>query len=303
MARKENALYFNELATIRDRDVVLGGHLYSLEFEDDPFTRLMICRDGAKWNRLGDIDGIVTSIVAYTNESGKAVAIGLCRHGELLFIESTGPRMEAFSPDPGFLFQLCRADDMLFACGSQRQVWRRKGGQWARIDAGIVVARSDEDNPVFYAIDGISERCLYAGGRSGELFRYDGRHWTRLDSPTNRDIQRIAVVSETEVYFCGKGGTFYRGHDNVWELIGDPGYQENFWGLARFQDRIFTASLNHLFAYGASGLQRIDPPPQEEFSYHRIAASPEYLWATGGAGTVARWNGADWALYLCPDNR
>ena len=303
MARKANALYFNELATIRQKDVVLGGHLYALEFEDDPFTRLMICRDGVKWNHLGDIDWIVSSIVAYTHSDGTGVAVGLCRHGELLFIENAGPRTESFRADPGFLFQLCRVDDMLFACGSQRQVWCRKGGRWDRVDAGIVVPRSDEDNPVFYAIDGVSGPCLYAGGRGGELFRFDGRRWIRLDSPTNRDIERIVVVSKTEVYFCGKGGTFYRGHDDEWEMIGDPGFQETLWGLARFRGRIFAASLNQLFAYSDLGLERIDPPPQEEFSYHRIAASSEYLWATGGAGTVARWNGSDWALFLCPDNR
>ena len=299
---KPSALYFNELAPIRDDDVVLAGHLYSLEFEDDPFSRLMICRDGKRWNHLGDIDSIVSSVVAYLNDAGRAVVLGVGRTGETLTIDSAGVRIGAIPMDPGFLFQARRVGDAVYACGSQRQVWRLRGDQWTRVDAGLAVARQDKDNPILYCLGGVSERCLYAGGRMGELYFSNGTAWTAVDSPTSQDIERIEVVSEDEVYFCGKGGTLYRGRDGEWEMIGDPDSTETYWGLAWFKGRIYVSSVSHLFVHDGSTLQPVAPPPAPAFAFHRLAASSRYLWATGGDGTVARWDGSEWQRFLCPDN-
>src|SRR6266446_4137741 len=73
-----------------------------------------------------------------------------------------------------------------YAVGTHRQVYRRDGANnWICIDQGARPQSHDSAVVSFESIDGFSSEEVYAAGRQGEIWRYDGRNWRRLNSPTN----------------------------------------------------------------------------------------------------------------------
>jgi hypothetical protein len=298
------ALYFNELAAYAPRKVALVGHPYSRTDDDEPFCRIALCVDGQRWGRLGDLDDIATAIEAFVDSSGEQSIVAMGRNGRGLIVGPRTRHVTNIPADPGYLFQVRNLSSGLYACGSQRQVWKMLHGEsvWTRIDKGLVVPRDKASNPVLHTIHGISEDCLYAGGRRGELFKFNGTTWRRLDVPTNSDISRLEVMGRKDVVFCGKDGALYRGHDDSWSLLTDPEFRESFWGLTSMDGKIFASTLNDVFLISGDKLLLL-PKPNSAFAFHRISAADGLVWAAGGDGTIARWDGDGWETYLCPDNK
>jgi hypothetical protein len=300
---KNSALYFNELAAYAPHKVALVGHLYALKEDDPPFSRIALCVDGVRWNRLGDIDDIASSIDAWIDDSGAPKIIAMGRLGNGLLIGAKSKESTNIAIDPGHLFQVRYFAGNIYVCGSQRQVWRSKIDPiaWERIDNGLVVKRSKTKNPVFHTIHGVAPNCVYAGGRRGELFKFDGISWRKLDYPSNSDISRLEVLDSDDVIVCGKNGSLYRGHDDIWSPIGEEGYKEDFWSVSSLDGCVYASSLEDILFFKGGRIERL-VRPNEDFKFHRISAADGYLWATGGEGEIARWNGQQWSIYLCPDN-
>src|SRR5262245_53048090 len=90
----------------------------------------------------------------------------------------------------------------VFAVGMARQAYRRGGaGKWARIDADIRSKKPELAG--FNGVDGFSDRDVYAAGFKGEIWRWNGKTWTKLDSPTNVALHRVRCVPPSTVYVVG----------------------------------------------------------------------------------------------------
>jgi len=217
--RSEAALFFNEVVAFEDGRAAFGGHFHIYEGTEDELTRLAVWLDEDRWGRAGDIEAIVTGLSTYPQANGKIALAALGRDGTFVLLQGTN-RVELTIPiDPGFLFQMCRVQGNLYACGSQRQVWRFDGAAWTRFDEGFVVARSRRDNPVLHDIHGTTEDALYAVGRGGEIGLFDGAAWRLVDSPTNHSLERVLCVTPEEVYICGKSGLLLKGSEDTWQFI------------------------------------------------------------------------------------
>lgn len=300
--RSEAALFFNEVHAVDDGRVVFGGHFYIFEGTDSEVTRVAIWLGEDKWARVGDVDAIVPSLCTYPLPDKKLALAALGRDGTFVLFQGKDRRELTIPKDPGFLFQICLVGRSLFACGSQRQVWRFDGRAWARFDEGLVTPRTRARNPVLHGIHGLSESHLYAVGRAGEIALFDGKSWRLVDSPTNQSLERVLCVSKSEVYICGNSGLVYRGSEDTWESIGPKGYSENFWGLTRFKDDIYVCSTPDLFRYDGTEMKRVDTGLKGAI-FSRLSANSEYLWATTGKDILYRFDGKKWTVQTWPDNR
>jgi hypothetical protein len=97
-------------------------------------------------------------------------------------------------------------DGHAYAVGMGRQVYRRDGpGAWACLDESCR-ASDDEGAVGFKDIDGFSSRDMYSVGFKGEIWHYDGKKWSRIDSPTNLILNDVCCAGDGNVYVTGYKG-------------------------------------------------------------------------------------------------
>jgi hypothetical protein len=301
--RSDAALFFNEVFASEDGRAAFGGHFFIYEGTEDEVTRVTVWSGEDRWARVGDVDAIVPSLCTLARAGGKLALAALGRDGTFVLFEGTN-RLEMTIPiDPGFLFQVCQVAGNLYACGSQRQVWRFDRNAWRRFDEGFVVPRSRRDNPVLYSIHGVAKDAIYTVGRGGDIGMFDGAAWRLLDSPTNQSLERVLCVSEDEVYICGNSGLLFRGSEDTWESIGPEGYDQNLWGLARFQNRTYVCSNADIFVSDGVSTTRVETGLGPDAVFNRLSANAKYLWATSGKDVLYRFDGTEWTTQIWPDNR
>lgn len=175
--RSDAALFFNDVFASEDGRAAFAGNFYIFEGTDTEVTRIPAWLGEDKWVRIGDVDAIVPSVCTYSLPNKKSALAALGRDGTFALFQGKDRQDFTIPIDPGFLFQVCQGGSSLFACGSQRQVWRFDGRRWGRFDEGLVVPRSRGRSPVLHGIDALSEKLIYSVGRGGEIALYGGREW------------------------------------------------------------------------------------------------------------------------------
>jgi hypothetical protein len=151
-------------------------------------------------------------------------------------------------------------------------------------------------------IDGSSEDDVYTVGTGGAIFHFDGKVWTRLDSPTNLHLLRLRCISKTEVYICGSRGQFFRGNGESWEDLSDPSYPDDFWGIEQFQGKIYLAHANGLLVWSRGKLGPVNLGVKRDVSAHRLDANDGVLWSFG-IDDLFFYDGKKWTEVFCPENQ
>jgi hypothetical protein len=174
--------------------------------------------------------------------------------------------------------------------------------------AGVDVAPSlrvpygGPDDPVLNAMDGFSGRDAYAVGCNGSIVHFDGAAWRALQSPTHQHLHQVVCHADGKVYFCGRGGTIFRGAPGGWEDLTPPGFDQDFWGLAAYGPDVYACSNRRLFSITDAGLVDVDVPVNSAGTFHRLASNESYLWATTGTGRILRFDRSQWIEMTWPDS-
>src|SRR5262249_53269381 len=133
----------------------------------------------------------------------------------------------------------------------------------------------------FEAIDGFDATEIYAVGRRGEIWQYDGKLWAKLDSPTNMILTNVCCAGDGEVYACGRLGTLLRGRHQRWEPIEHEGTKEDFWGIAWFNSQLYLATLRAVFLLQGDKLRRIEMGEDGAGSFYHLSSIEGELWSVG----------------------
>ncbi|MCY1019667.1 hypothetical protein [Pyxidicoccus sp. MSG2] len=152
-------------------------------------------------------------------------------------VEETTGRIEGvrFS-----LTSLAAIDDVIFACGMGREVFRREDtGRWTSMspkeplpDTGIVG---------FEALAGFSLDEIYAVGWEGELWLLRGNQWRRLESPVSTHLSAVCCAADGKVYVTGDDGVLLRGRLDTWEVL-ETGRRENLRDVQAFDGTVCVAT-------------------------------------------------------------
>lgn len=136
----------------------------------------------------------------------------------------------------------------IYAVGMRRQVYRREGkDRWKILDKGVFQAKIENGISGFNAIDGANENSIYAVGFNGEIWRFDGKNWHEIESPTNVILNSVRAVNDTRIYACGQMGTLLKGSGEAWIAIDQSETDDQFWGLEWFKDDLYIATSKQLF--------------------------------------------------------
>ncbi|MGZ8943387.1 MAG: hypothetical protein ACXW00_11505 [Methylobacter sp.] len=132
----------------------------------------------------------------------------------------TRDKIESFSQIPNQLAMtnLTTIANTAYACGMGRVLMRRnENGHWSDISAPW--PKSSEGIIGFTCVSGLENSLIYAVGWQGEIWTLLGQLWTKEDSPTNANLNAVAVTTDGIVYVVGDNGAMLKGRQNCWELL------------------------------------------------------------------------------------
>ena len=134
----------------------------------------------------------------------------------------------------------------MYMVSSHREARRRDGPDtWTILNNGLpeLSTIKDATHVGFEDIDGFSETDIYAAGRRGDVWHWNGHRWEKVPMPTNADIYGVCCGGDGLVYMSTGVETFVVGRENRWEIIryGDNKdlYDVKFRNMVWFKDRVY----------------------------------------------------------------
>ena len=221
---------------------------------------------------------------------GALVLGGGDRHEEA--IESTDSR----PTDRGPLRGVRRLGEAIYVVGMDRQVYRREGANaWSSCDQGIPRDPNPRSISGFEALDGFSERDLYAVGWNGEIWNRFDERWQQEASPVGQVLLDVCCGGDGFIYACARNGVLVRGKRGHWEVLDLGVFSEDLWSLAWFNGRLYAASMETVFVLGDDGqLASVDMGNDRAKTCYDLITGPGVMWSIG-AKDVMSFDGQQWA--------
>jgi len=254
----------------------------------------LITWDSGKWFQ-DNFDWAAVSICIAKKPKEQMVAVGV--EGEA-HVRGAGESVNEevrdgkLSPaDRGPLQGVRTIDGYAYACGMGRQVYRRDAGTWTCLDEGCRASKGD-GAVGFKDIDGFSARDIYAVGFKGEIWHYDGKTWSRVDSPTNVILNDVCCADDGTVYVAGYKGLLLRGNAKKMEVVDHESTKENIWGLAWHEKKLYLSTLKRVMTLAKDELKMVDMDAPVTSAYHLTTADGQ-LWSVGPKDIMA-FDGMAW---------
>lgn len=285
--------------TVHSPDLILVTAIVD-EYAEDKQDHAIICfRMNGAW-KLKGIENSIIGICVLEDPKRKVLHCGVDGEIEVASLPGWSKEYVNRSDDgPSYSLHLKtirRIGGHVYVAGMGRQVYRRNGPeQWARIDAGVFVPRSQRKKSVgFNAIDGFDEKRIYAVGYHGEIWYYNGKNWRQQESPTNLLLACVKCAPDGKVYACGQAGVLLVGSDNRWRIVEQDLTGEDFWGIAYFQDKVWVSNADGIFVLNDGAFRRVDLRCKEDISTCYLDATNNAIWAVGEKDILFSNDGIRW---------
>jgi hypothetical protein len=192
----------------------------------------------------------------------------------------------------------CIKSGEIYAVGTARQVYRKlEINRWIRLDQSCKPQKpADRANVAFLGIDGFSAEDLYAVGWGGEIWHFDGKGWSQVESPTNLSLLAVHCCSSGDVYACGQQGIILRGRDSRWRVVKQSETQEVFRDIVEFRGKIYLCSNNLLYLIQDDDLSLVTADFQVR-SFGKLKSTDQVLLSIG-LKDAAVFDGATWERLL-----
>lgn len=175
-----------------------------------------------------------------------------------------------------------------FAVGSEGMAYRLDDfNGWTRIDDGL------PDTFGARALHGFSVNDLYAVGSRGEIWHYDGKKWTKCDSPTNVHLNCVCCAPDGTVYAAGNGGMLLSGRASAWKVIEQEAVEKPFWDLEWFAGELYLSTLASLFRLAGGKLAPVEFGAEKVKTCYHLSATTEVLWSVGEKDVLS-FDGKSW---------
>lgn len=190
------------------------------------------------------------------------------------------------------------ANGRAYAVGTCRQAYvREDADQWKCIDESAQVGDTPITDTSFESIDGFNEQEIYTVGWEGEIWKYDGSHFSQQKSPTRLALYKVRCAPDGFVYACGQLGTLLRGRDNQWEIIEHKSTTEDLWGMEFFNGQLYVSSTRLVYQLLDGKLKPVDFGDEIVRTCYHLSAADGIMWSTGSKD-VMEFDGSNWKRCL-----
>jgi len=306
MDRKQTALYFTTVVVVEPNLALMGGYFYSEELEPT-VTRVMGVQ-GGNWGKLLDVDDVVYAMETKPAPAGKPRPTVCIMGRRGVYVEKISGEPPVTTTlerkDAGYLLDLRRIGSRLYACGIQNIVLRQENdGRWVRVDQGTFSPLTDYVDRAFRSMDGADENEVLGVGLRGDLWLWDGKTWSQLQSPTEYPLHMILRASSGHYYIGGTHGLIWKGSPGQgWKPIGDSAVStQTIEDMTEFQGKIYVAAQDKLLVTDGGPVTEVKVPIEGNKAYFAIDSLPTALWVVGDE-SVLQYDGAAWKRHVCPDN-
>jgi hypothetical protein len=271
-----NFVFFaRERDDVADQGISASSFYIWYEPHPDPSKRWSIYSEIANWRAQG--------MASIKPPSSDRVTVALGTRGQYFEVApGTAVQHLGTITDPEVLVRRVAAiGGTIVAAGMGRSVIRRiDRGNWVEFGPGTTDA--DRDQVVgFEGIDGISADDLHAVGWRGEIWHWSGGRWRQIDSPTNANLNAVALAGDGTVFAVGDDGSMVRGAGDRWEVV-DTGRSENLQDVAVYEGEVFVVTDYRILRLRPTGLVEDD-----RFEGDRPGTCLHLLKADDGSGLVS----------------
>lgn len=249
--------------------------------------------EAGRWVSVETVDWDASAIAIARLPAPRIVVVG--EDGDVVTKAGSAIGSETLPGEPVAIRNARTIAGQTYACGMQRQVYRRIGeAQWIEMSA----PRGAPTEPIgFEAIDGYGENEIYAVGWGGELWEHDGTRWSQHAVPTNVVLAAVCCAPNGTVYAAGQQGIMLRGRHAAWDIIDwtDP-VEADLWDLCWFQDKLYVSTATGLCTLDGQALVDVDFGPLGALSCFSLTSAEDTLWSIGHAD-VASFDGKTWRRY------
>jgi len=239
------------------------------------------------------------TVFAGQMSDGSLIFVG--DNGHCVSVAPAGQAIDEFVSDgpdspknTGHLRSATIVGTRVIAVGMQRQVYvRSETGQWSAARAGLPPF-GEGDTSGFEAVAAVSPTEVYAAGWGGEIWRFDGARWHRIDSPTNRIITALGVDDKGLVYGCGRNGLLLSGQAGNWKVLSDIRCPDDLWTIAPHAGRVFAAGLLRMYCIEDGNISLVELDAIDANSFGVLNSNNGNLWSIG-AKDVISYDGTSWS--------
>lgn len=251
-----------------------------------------------KWKQVGLVNKLITSIAVLAPGSREMAAV--CEFGTVIVYDGAASHEEeirSINDSPaalGALRCIRGIRGRFYAAGMKRQVYvRLDKGRWMAIDNGARPPVESKQVVGFESIDGFSDKEIYAAGWLGEIWKYDGKIWRQIDSPTNIILTNVCCAGDDNVYIAGRLGLLIRGRNQEWEVLDTHNFKEDFWGMAWYQGKLYLSTTRSVYSWEGDRLERVDFEDDVPATCYQLSVAGDQMWSIGAKDVMA-FDGTEW---------
>ena len=235
--------------------------------------------------------------IAITGLAGAGVKnsfFALGELGDVLVFGDDGISQEKVEATRGPMRNLSVIGRDLYACGANLQIFvRRSEGQWQDISPSEGLVTEFADNHL-EAISGFSSNEIYAAGRKGVIWWFDGKNWVPIQSGTNLSFTGLTCAEDGFVYLVGQGGLVAKGRRDEFAVHLPPEPLVDLWDVEFFNSRIYVSAMRALMTWDEDeGLAVVPDGMRGTESYYNLCVANGTLWSLGEKD-VTRFDGKEW---------
>ena len=170
-----------------------------------------------------------------------------------------------------------------YAVGLRGMVYRLdRLNAWTRIDDGL------PDTFDVQAIHGFGEADLYAVGRNGDLWQFDGKQWIKRQLPTNMNLTSVKCAGDGKVYVAGHRGILIEGRSDQWENIEHQATGDDIWDIEWFEGQTYLSTMKEVYQLNNGGLNPVDFGKDRPKSCYQLSTAPGVMWSNGEHDRIMR---------------
>lgn len=179
-------------------------------------------------------------------------------------------------PRTGGIRGVAEVGGQAFAVGLRGIVYRYDGPKnWRRIDEGLPASFDGQ------AIHGFAADDLYAVGREGQIWHFDGSNWRAEDSPTSTTLTCVTCAPNGKVYAAGHRGVLVEGHAGTWRVVDTEVPVDNIWDVEWFAEKLYVSTMGDVYTLGELGFSAVDFGADRPKSCYQLSSANGVLWSNG----------------------
>ncbi|MBU2980558.1 hypothetical protein KO498_01910 [Lentibacter algarum] len=203
--------------------------------------------------------------------------------------------LETLGTQQGVMRDIGVAGDQIVACGANLQAYRRLGpDRWESFGPTDDLL-SDYPGNHLESIDGFAADEIYAAGRSGMIWWYDGDQWTPVQCTTNLAFLSVVCGADGSVYVGGQRGVVAKGRKDAFTVYAPDEPKADIWGIQEFDGKIYCAMMRALASWSEDkGLDVVSEAMEIGETFYNLGHGGNVLWSLG-AKDVLRYDGQSWS--------